>query len=354
MQCLSNPPTPANTTFVHPNLAYDGYLLDTDDVVYVYTTQPANEEMSLLLWTLGTNADFDLYASTTDSLPVVTSQYTSRQGGNRADLIVIPPSSTQRTIYIAIGSYSGSGQFRFYANAHAPGYPQTIYVVTDWLTSASHKSVIRNQLKKIQQVQYYATDGRHFIRDFEVHWNKPGSNQYPKPILVWTGFAAAGNKCYPGDHVTFDPGFNSFQSWCNGLCYPATDSSCVCTNTQSYNEFFATSAGAAPHEIGHCFYGLGTEEYWSQYGCGHSLMADRPNDFNMVDYCSTINGGTNPPSGRSSHDTYVDNWPIMEALHPSNPPFDTNYTPDPFWRTASQDDSDVPFSNYLTINEFQH
>ena len=50
---------PVNTLEINQNYPYTGYLLGTNDVIYVYVWQPGGYEMTLNLWPLDAGTDFE-------------------------------------------------------------------------------------------------------------------------------------------------------------------------------------------------------------------------------------------------------------------------------------------------------
>lgn len=349
LNCLTDPPTAANTTYVLQNWGYDGVLMDTDDVIYVWTNQPANHEMSIVLWPRS-YADFDVYASASTSLPSPSNfQWSSTGGSNRSELIVIPSYPETRPIYIAIGSFSGEGAFRFYVNSHAPGYPQSIRVTTDWNPSETHKAIIRTLIKKMIQAVYYSTDGRHLIRYVDVYWNEGVS----EPYINFSGLQSP-NHCIGGQASWCSSGLGEHinltsLNWCGNGCQPKLNPSCACVNTQAFNEGWAGNLAA--HEVGHCYHGL-PDEYSADYACGHSQMEDVIDTaLNQVDYCTIVNGGKDVRPGKTGHYFAFNNWACVEYKYPSNPAYNTSHTPDAYFKTTNQAQGDAPFSQYIYIVE---
>ncbi len=367
LNCLSDPIQPANTTFVQRNRGYNGVLLGTDDVIWVWTVQPQGKEMSILLWpenpAPGTDLDLFLSVDPAKTLPNPNdpSSYThlSAASGTIPELILLDaPQSGDRNVYIAVGSWNGSSQFRFYANVHAPGHAQQLNVRTDFPPlNPQHMATIRNQLRMIAQAQYFATDGRHFIKRFDLYWT-PMSNP-PQPFINYSGVNGNSDPtCWSGPNVLngewckIDFRYINFtaNSWCGNNCEPAANPLCSCEGSQVFNHEFAANVGA--HELGHCFYGLPDEYNWF-YACGHSTMRFGGEGMNMVDYCDAINGGKNvpPPWYYIAHPSNQNNWACIESNFPSEPAYPFEYTPDPFYDTCDQSDPLNPFERWVDIVE---
>lgn len=137
--------TPTNNTWVDRNYPYEGFLLGAGDVIYVHTKQAAYSSMSFLLWPYGENRDFDLYVSDTNSLPSHGTAVWEGRNIDAPELVYIPPyippsslnctgwpsdpeACRERWLYVAIHSFSGTGQFRFYANIHAYHAPRDLTI----------------------------------------------------------------------------------------------------------------------------------------------------------------------------------------------------------------------------------
>lgn len=354
--------SPSSDHYINTNKPYEGFLLGDGDVIYVRANQLPNRELSILLWPDDENDDFDLYASPTYSLPTLSNAtWTSRQVSGRADLIIIPPTSNMRTIYIAIGSYSGRGKFRFYVNKHDPNLQQTIYVTTNFNPTQTHKTHIKNMMYKFAQAAYFGTDGRHFVKEFKVKWNGLNNGNYSppiKPFLFWAHGDNGANKCihspngYPcstgsADHITFEP-----RSWCG--CAPPNEFvlGCSCsTSSQTQNYIHQWAARIAIHETGHCFYGIVRDHYHPNQSDGHSSMLSQPPiSANLIDFCDDINGGWNPVPPNGAHPTTdPSDWDCLNNKLSDDRIGST--TPDPFYKTADITHNQ-PFATHINITEY--
>jgi hypothetical protein len=371
VRCTDWPSTPGIEVYAHPNQPYDGFLLATNDVIWVYTLQRANRELSIYLDPVddgvSANADFDLLVSVDPSsrLPPISSMPPGSQisnlGGATPEMVLLPAPSVDRYVYVAIGSYSGSGRFRFYANEIEPNHQDTIHVYTDFTPQPHHRQAIRNSLRKLAAAIYFSTDGRHLIREFEVTYNFSGTRQ--DPSMVYLGQNKDG-RCYC---------FGGAHSWCNSVyptnpftyisyranhwcgCEPSINPTCSCTDTDAFHEQFATNAGI--HEYGHCFLGLPDEDpaqHPDGHSCGHSMMnAGRigGNVQNKVDLCTERNAGYDPDPGTTGHSSSESGWACVQSSYSSTPAVSAQNSPDPYWQTGRVALSDYPFNRYLTITE---
>ncbi|MCC6746809.1 MAG: hypothetical protein IT371_04065 [Deltaproteobacteria bacterium] len=362
-----NQGAPANNLFVQSNYPHEALLLGDGDVIYVYLWQPPGYDLGLVLWPSEANpaSDFDVYASTTATLPSATnSQWGSAMGAGHPEFIKIPAFTgpNARRVNIAIGSYSGAGQLRFYANLHtpasSPACPNAITVRTNFAPTTAQKLHIKNLLRKTTQAFYFATDGRHFIDTWNVQWNNPSTSFYPTGMMFMkeTGLP---NQCYGLQH-TCDNEYGAYvmlehSAWCG--CDPTSPSCASCAadkTTQDATRNWA--ADTSTHELGHCIYHL-ADEYLGgglyQGGCGHSIMSSPASVVakNGVDFCDANNAGRDPQPGESGHSVARNNWGCMQSRCPSFVPYPNNATPDPFYWTASQAVLDYPFGQYITINE---
>jgi hypothetical protein len=353
-------PTPINNMWISRNYPHDGYLLGTDDVIYVKTTQPAGYEMGLVLYPLNSNADFDIIASKTYPIPDYSSgkyDWESRRTAGKGEMIVIPKwgnlGDGERWIYIAIGSYGGSGshdgsgQFRFYANVHstnsdvAPYNYYTWYqgcARTDFATNPTEKNIVRRHLQNMSRAIYFATEGRHLLSEWTIKW------QYLHDYCIWPTVTFSKTfeeqsicKGADTDHPCGDGwGYRidwRTSAWCN--CTPPQP--CTCIDSQANSEKQGSDPGL--HEYGHCVYGI-ADEYKGDDNCGHSIM-NEGYWASLTDFCTQRNGGYDPdPPDSWTHSNSENNWSCLENRMPAWVSFPHGWTPDAFYRTASS-----PFLN---------
>ncbi|MCC6750555.1 MAG: hypothetical protein IT371_23020 [Deltaproteobacteria bacterium] len=128
-RCLATPNPTALNMPITVNQRWEGLLIKSGDVIYTSVLQPANTRMVLTLDAIAgkiANPDFDLYASTSTTMPD-NSNYTWRSyngnggrglaGGGEA--IDIGTTTTARAIYIGVRSYpwtDNAGHFVLRAN----------------------------------------------------------------------------------------------------------------------------------------------------------------------------------------------------------------------------------------------
>jgi len=290
-----------------------------------------------------------VFASTNTPLPSsdpTKHQWSGTLGYGYGETVIIPSftGTAERTIYIAIGSWSGAGQFRFYANIHAK--PINDYsrqegtARTNFNPTSDEKTQIKDLLRSESRAVYFGTDGRHLIKHWTIHW-KSHDNFWPYPTQIFTkehtghsycsGDGDFGFPCGTGGatHVLWNTG-----AWCE--CSPQP---CTCVNDPLEIERQGVQTGA--HELGHCIYGF-MNEYESTGNCGHSMMQKghtpekSPYFTNITDFCVWRNGGKDPePQTASTHSQQDNNWDCLKQRLDNYIAFPTNWTPDPFYRTQA-------------------
>ena len=363
LHCRQTPAERANDHELLQNYPYDGYFLGSRDVIYVKVKQPAGYKMGLLLWPIA-DADFDIYASTTDTFPDSSATWTGVRAGRAPELVIIPKwgqaGGGDRWIYIAIGSWSGKGQFRFYANVHGTLNSGPRRASTDWTPTTATKAHIRDMLHKMSVATYLATEGRFLIESWKIEWN---SIVEDGGFRFWRNFtgASACNRSMSGactgglgDSIDLNT-----SNWCG--CQPADSPTCVtCDNTKRFVE--ERTSHKLLHEFGHCDNAFGLpNEYNSTGACGHSVMA-QPGAYeaNVTDFCVWYNGGWDPWAGDTGHTMAENNWSCFATkLYKGGAPVPevpALYTPDAFYqlRLAGQPDGSTDFRNRITITETQH
>jgi len=375
IMCTGQNPPAQNNTWVMRNHPYDGYLLDTNDVIYLWTKQPAGYEMGFLLWPYLDQGvqNFDLCVSTNHQLPSPSTGECSLLPAFRPDMVVLPawgqPGQGERNVYIAIGSQEGSGQFRFYANVHTnelyPSMPAAAFV--PFPPTEAHKEQIRTQMRKISQAAYFATDGRHLIREWFVNWDYAipgGPGIWLGPQFFWSPdnlpdecveCGCSTPCCDPDGWIRFSAGTLADSGWCG--CDPRLVTCQACPNyLQWRNEEWA--AEFAVHEMGHCIYGV-DDEYLGCSGsgdhCGHSIMGESNFSYEAQnnDFCDSSNGGKDPWGGcTSGHPVGDNNWDCIKSRLENYVGFPSQWTPDAFYQTAPQLWADAPFvAPIVTIYE---
>jgi hypothetical protein len=343
INCAQNSMT-TNDFTVNVNFPCDGYLFGTGDVIYVRAWQPANREMGVVLWPDNSSDDFDVFVNIDSGNIRPTPylyDYRGIEGTGKNELVIIPAASASRWVYIAIGSYSGTGQFRFYANIHESDYPQTIYTSTNFAPTADQKAQIRKLMRKLAQAVYFGTDGRHFISNFEMYWNAtPPVDNYLRWQPDGPNHAGGVSNCSGSTgYAIYSP-----ANWCSGSA-PHLSSPCTLTSDDDM-EFWAGDVGL--HEFAHVYYKL-DDEYHSTGNCGHTLMAARTNARKAYlatgpDFCAYHHGGKDPVSGTTGHSQLASNWMCIHSVYNhalfnvyGSGPWPTlpEWTPDRFYRTES-------------------
>ncbi|MBW2736132.1 MAG: hypothetical protein JRH20_27420 [Deltaproteobacteria bacterium] len=267
IHCSFVPSTPNNSLQLEPNYPYHGYLLGEGDVIYVKVRQPAGHAMGLLLWPRDEGTDFDVLASASHFFPSYSqSDWSSTEGGKAVDLAFIPAHPTERTIYIAIGSFHGRGQFRFQANVHAKRWDDGITVGVDFNPSDHNKQAIRRLIQKTAVAFYQATEGRLLLDDWQILWAAPNQGHIRLLANLWAHTGAhytpsspvnpettCWNAPYVFDHITV-----AGRHWClappPGVTDPTTGQ---CDLSEALIEEGAVLT--LVHELGHMFFGLRDE-----------------------------------------------------------------------------------------------
>ena len=366
INCRPNPSLPSNVREVERNFPHEGYFLGTNDVIWLKVRQPAGYDMGLLLWPLDPGTDFDLFASATETLPSQAGfTWSGTRSGPALEWVKIPAWGSvgggERWIYIAIGSWSGSGSFRFYANVHAPHNSQRT-VGTNWTPSAQNKARIRRLLQKTSLALYMATEGRYTVDSWIVHWNRSNYG-----TIRFGDNYKNGSKCVDsngGDNpqTTCWSWWGDYSElhtpdWCfssAGLpCRPASTCGCAGTTEAKIEQI---AADTLLHEFGHCDMAFRLrDENFDSHSCGHSIMGT-PAAYqgNSTDFCVHYNGGEDH-LGASGHSNAENNWAcIGTRLFFGNEPVPPipAYTPDAFYKVNGNNSPDL--GSGVTITEYQH
>jgi len=364
-KCTGSPTGTDNTLYIMRNTPYDAFLLGTSDVIYAWTTQPANHRLVIVVWPGNRHQsqfDFDVFANwhgqklpnpfTADASSVNGSD---PSGNMYPEMIIVPTTTSARTVYIALGSYSGKGHVRLYANAAPDTYPHSMDVMTNYSPTWGDRQHIKMALKKWAMALHWATEGKSMITNFDLYWNKvPPDTTKPMFKLKYTLGSGACFNYLPGESPQEGQrALLATEAWCG--CNKEVDINCACT----YGDSDLDNASYwFMHEWGHCFVdddmmdparlGLLYDErcdyqptpWWPNQLCMHSVMGDAPSYPNQnggIDFCHGSNGGLNADllpcygvNNQAGHSSSVRNWPIIENLWPSTPPIPSNRTPDPF------------------------
>lgn len=260
-----------NQWLIQSNTRYDGILIGTGDVIYLRVTQPANIQMTIVLDVLAADpvaSDFDLYVSTSTATPD-DSSYTFRgyRGnttgtlGGGGESLKIPSSTTQRTLYIGVRSYSGAGHFTLHANRVLTSTRTVCETYGFGPSLEPYWSTYKTLFARTSMALAQATHGGRLITQWNVKTVSCGRTD---------------NKCYLCDSSCDD-----CMAWGADSCQVAQ--TLDVTHTILPNWFCQIDVAdpwrcfAEAHEYGHSLMGDLPDEYsgpWPDVGpfCGHSLM----------------------------------------------------------------------------------
>ncbi len=193
------------------NTRQDGiFIVDSNDVYYFSVTQPANRMMVL---TLDVNAasdgpdgdppDFDLYASTTTSMPDDSNYQWRAYDGNptgtiegAGEAIVLHSSTSAHTVYIGVHNFSGAGHFSLRANVVDNN--RTLTICTQDQTPAQVMADpdwpnAKETIERILVRDFQATNGNMWMSDVRL---KLQSSGLQTGSLPGTGYIDSNNYCY--------------------------------------------------------------------------------------------------------------------------------------------------------------
>jgi hypothetical protein len=244
--------TASNGTDITTNTRYDGLLIGNKDTLYVRFVQPANRQMLVTEEGHIPGTDFDIFASSTVTMPDSGTAAWKSESTNASEAFIIPATGAQRTIYLAAHSFAGAGTFTLHA--YETPYVWNNLPLTVCLPPGVTALSSLDQIKLMSNLRtssarfLSATNGNIFNRAFSV---KP----LPSSQLC---------DCF----ICLQAGSGRSRS---SLGTPGHAGQVV----QYYN-FTSTTDFALPHEWGHALLGLGDEyddppAILSDW-CGHSMM----------------------------------------------------------------------------------
>ena len=296
-RCRTNQTTNGVNGFIFSlQTRMDVLLLGTGDTVYGRITQPANQaiiiSMDLLNATAG--ADFDLYASTTTSLPDDSNFQWRGFSGFASEALFIPAAATSRTVNIGIHSFNGSGDVAL--DIAAPQINNPRFCITDaGLTNhvtlnATQQGQLRDHFQAGSAHLYSYSNGMLFRQTFTNNTTWSGSctttngcdicivNDAPNNVSFGSGVAG-----FPCGHIDMHGG-----NWQAGI---------------ATGWLFA-------HESGHACFGLPDQYQLPPAGdsspryCGHTTMANnsKSQTFCSQNHCrdgQVFDSGQCDPNGQS-------------------------------------------------------
>lgn len=260
--CQSTVPSGGSgSSYVRPYLRYQGALLGTNDVVYLYADNGQGEfpscgnHKTLAVWSDTPGTDFDVYVRCNVRPTETQWDYIGYSVGSQ-EFVHIPGGecTCPGSWNIAVHSYSGSGQFNLVWAEHYPSQHRNITAGTDFSASSSQMDVFENTLRGAARRFFGATEGTQMIARIDLCNNASCNN-------------CGGSKC--------------------NLCFHnqnGTANSPICGSSwvDVYQTYHGYPAGIA-HEWGHKYF-CAEDEYEEGSGlhyCGHSIMNSSPylNDF---------------------------------------------------------------------------
>lgn len=287
VKCSGDWPTTNSKGLVMPNRRQEGILIDTGDVMYFTSNQPAFHRMIITLDHLSTQvaADFDLYASPIQSMPEFSNAQWSSRTTSGSESIVIEPTLFARNIYWGVHSYSGKGHFAYHVNLQPTGTPSDMTVCTPagFNISNADKPFFTDFLKESSLRFHSATQGNIWLRS----WN----------VVQSLSCTSNCNLCI---ELTDNPPDEKGKVICDmygpgqGCTRVIGVRPCVWRNSQGYG--LGTIGRAVAHEYGHTCFQLGDEYNYtsppSKSWCGHSLMSLEVNVKNQ--FCTARDHCLNP------------------------------------------------------------
>jgi hypothetical protein len=246
-----------------------GFLLGTNDVIYLSEVMVPSTHHSFALWSNVPGVDFDLYARC-GALPTPTT-YDYRSYSGDANEFIHYKTACASTIYLAVSSFRGAGAFNLTTNLHSSQYDRSLAAGVGYDASDSELAAYADALRKGARLFYAETEGNWLIENIYLYDN---TNRV-------TSNSAECDTC---------GGAN-----CN-ICFSPSggrpSASCGVGVTMRGNN--ADEPRFVAHELGHYLLCVGDEYFQpatgsSQFQCGHSNMAS-PYDENF-NHCTDFDHG---------------------------------------------------------------
>jgi hypothetical protein len=203
---------PANIPLLRRNT---GVLLGNGDVVlFKAPALPAGQKLNVILWG-GTGADFDLYVRCNAWPTQSTFDYLGFSGNSQEFLSFDGSACTSPgTWYIAVHSYSGSGQFNLMVSPMFAAQERTsVTVGTNFNATPDQLNGIANALRGSGRQFYGQTEGQFLVRQFELFNNTGPSCEScgGQPCIICfknqpgTGYCCDGSQYVINQSYWFDP-----------------------------------------------------------------------------------------------------------------------------------------------------
>jgi hypothetical protein len=300
-RCKSNQTATATNSLPLTGGRTDLLLIKNGDVIYGSITQPANRPMIITLdgISVSADADIDLYVSATTSTPDDSNYLQRGFSTSASEALLIPATASQRTLYIGVHSYSGTGHVALRASATntvSANVCATDGTMNTRITLTAAELSNARQMLTLGSAHFLSyTNGMVFRNQYTLN-------------TTWTGSCTTAAGC--DVCLVKDGTFISFgNSGTNGTCGH------VDMHDGNWN---AGSAWLYAHESGHACFGLPDEYVQPPVGglstpryCGHTVMANnsRANAFCSNAHCR--DGQQSDPMKCSTSSN--SNWTIMEG-----------------------------------------
>jgi hypothetical protein len=151
----------------------EGVLIGPQDIVYLSISQPANTAIEIGLEGLGTvpGTDFDLYASTTTSLPDSTAPWVS-QSNTPNEFLTIPSIIFARTIYVGVFAFTGGGHFSIHAMNQGASGGTRLKVCTPGFslnTGTAAYGAFVQMLQNLSLRMLVASHGNYWVNGYDIY-----------------------------------------------------------------------------------------------------------------------------------------------------------------------------------------
>ncbi len=166
VKCHSSQQTPSYLQ-IFENYRYDGILLGSNDVNYYLVEHLEGYETNIVMNGYN-NGDFDLYVKK-DSFPTSTSYYKRSISYNSDEAIRLTTSAQTGYYYIAIPSYSGSGQYSVRVSYTKPEERYLIKVGTNFNATTAQMDNITNIVDVALKRFFGYTSGEIYIYEADIY-----------------------------------------------------------------------------------------------------------------------------------------------------------------------------------------
>jgi hypothetical protein len=290
----------------------EGFLIGQSDVIYVTVSQPANTPLLLSLEGLGAaaSADFDLYASTTTSLPDAVNYTWKSAGYNTNEFLKIPSTTSARNVYIAVYAYATGGHFSLHVMNQGTVASKRLKVCTPGFSldpNSTRYQVFKQTLQNTSLRVLAASRGNLWISGYDIYTTSACTN-HPCESNQYTNFCSlCDHTCQICMDAPSDPDYCTIGQSC-GSASRVANISCSQYSSGAMGNV-QNGAFVWAHEWGHSQVGFGDEYYTGGGFCGHTLM-NGPSNSNF--WCSAFShckdGAVPPNGGEPACASAQDNW----------------------------------------------